>query len=79
MATRAVALALVACAVAFASWRDTATGIDLNAPSDLRAMYAAQGFDPEASGDRLFVLGDSGYQSLTGDVFAEISSGAMRL
>ena len=44
-----------------------------------RALYVAQGFDPAASEDRLFVLGDGGYQALTGDVFAEISNGARRL
>ena len=44
-----------------------------------RALYAAQGFDPRASGDRLFVLGAGGYEPLTGEVYAEISRAERRL
>ncbi len=44
-----------------------------------RALYVGQGFDPAASDDHLFVLGEGGYQILTGDVFAEIASGVRRL
>ena len=44
-----------------------------------RALYAAQGFDPAQSGDRLFVLAHDAYAPLTGAVFDEIVTGARRL
>ncbi len=43
------------------------------------ALYAAQGFDPSQSEDRLFVLGEGGYRALTSAVFDEIAAGALRL
>jgi fatty-acyl-CoA synthase len=44
-----------------------------------RALYAAQGFDPARSGDRLFVLSGEGYVALTSAVFEEIATGVRRL
>jgi len=44
-----------------------------------RALYIADGFDPGRSGDRLFVLGESGYQPLSNDVYAAILKGEWRL
>ncbi len=44
-----------------------------------RAMYAAQGFDPAASEDRLFVLSEGGYRPLTREDCEAIRSGALRL
>ena len=44
-----------------------------------RALYAAQGFDPAQSGDRLLVLSGDAYVPLTPDIFAEIATGARRL
>ena len=44
-----------------------------------RALYAAQGFDPAKSGDRLFVLSGEAYVPLTAAIFEEIATGARRL
>jgi fatty-acyl-CoA synthase len=44
-----------------------------------RARYAAQGFDPGTSDDRLFVYSDGGYRALTATAFEEITTGALRL
>ncbi len=44
-----------------------------------RSLYAAQGFDPNQSEDRLFVLREGGYRPLTSAVFDEIAAGALRL
>ncbi len=44
-----------------------------------RALYAAQGFDPTRSGDRLFVLAGDVYLALTAEIFAQIATGARRL
>ena len=44
-----------------------------------RALYVARSVRSDASDDRLFVLGEGGYQQLTPEVFAEIADGAWRL
>jgi len=44
-----------------------------------RALYVANGFDPSQSGDRLFVLGENGYQPLSCDIYAAILKGEWRL
>ena len=43
-----------------------------------RALYVAQGFDPDQCEDRLFVLGESGYRPLTRDAFAAVVKGEWR-
>ena len=43
-----------------------------------RALYVAQGFDPDQGEDRLFVLGDNGYRPLTRDAFAAVVKGEWR-
>ncbi len=44
-----------------------------------RALYLAQGFDPAASEDRLWVADGDGYRPLTAEAHAALLSGALRV